>query len=324
MGSHLVQSLCEQGEGVRVLVRQGSRTDAIGDLSVETVVGDLTDAESLMPLVDGVSVLYHVAADYRLWSRDPNELYMSNVDGTANILGAARKACVPKVVYTSTVGCLGIPKDGTPGDEDTPVSLDDMVGHYKRSKFLAEQVALSCCRQGLPVVIVNPSTPVGPGDHKPTPTGKVLVDFLNGRMPAVVDTGLNLIDVRDAAVGHILASEKGRVGEKYILGARNLTLSEILRIAAAASGRKAPGVRIPHCIAYCVGAVSTFWSDNVSRKPPAVSLESVRMSMKKMYFSSEKAVRELGLPQSPVENAVAEAVRWFLDHGYAPSAGRNR
>lgn len=316
VGSNLVRLLCERGMRVRVLARPTSRLDIIGDLPVETVTGDLTDRESLWPLVDGASVLYHVAADYRLWVRKPEEMYRSNVDGTAILLDTAMRASVPRIVYTSTVGCLGIPKDLTPGTEDTPVELSDMVGHYKRSKFLAEKVAMDYAKSGLPVVIVNPSTPVGPGDHKPTPTGKIIVDFLSGRIPAFVDTGLNLVDVRDVSMGHILAMEKGRVGEKYILGSRNLTLEEVLAMIASVAGRKAPRIRIPYLLAYLVGGVSTAWSNMVTYRPPSVSLESVRMSRKKMFFSAEKAVCELGLPQSPVENAIEDAVRWFTDHGY--------
>lgn len=290
--------------------------DVLDGLPVEFVQGDLRYPDTLRSLVQGASVLYHVAADYRLWSPHPEELYESNVGGTTNILSAAMAAAVPKVVYTSTVGCLGIPGDGTPGDEDTPVGLPDMIGHYKRSKFLAEQVALDFAAKGLPVVIVNPSTPVGPGDHKPTPTGKVIVDFLNGRMPAFVDTGLNLIDVRDTAMGHILAAEKGQVGEKYILGACNLTLKDILSTLASFSGRPAPRICIPYGLAYLVGVASTAWSNFVTHQKPGVSIESVRMSRKKMFFSADKAVRELGLHQSSIEQALADAVGWFVGNGY--------
>jgi dihydroflavonol-4-reductase len=319
VGSHLVRLLCERDMRVRVLVRPSSRLDALDGLPVEKVAGDLRKPDSLKPLLEGVSVLYHVAADYRLWSPEPVELYESNVEGTGNILAAAMAASVPKVVYTSTVGCLGIPKNGTPGDESSPVRIEDMIGDYKRSKFLAEQVALEFAGKGLPIVIVNPSTPVGPGDHKPTPTGKIIVDFLNGRIPAFVETGLNLIDVRDAALGHILAAEKGRVGEKYILGNRNLTFAQILEMIAATCDRTAPRTKIPYGVAYLAGALSTAWSRLVTHRPPAVSLESVRMSRKMMFFSAEKAVRELGLPQSPVETAVSDAVEWFVEHGYVQS-----
>lgn len=316
VGSHLVRMLCERGKHVRVLVRAESRLDIQNNLPIEPIKGDLREPNSLQPFVEGASELYHVAADYRLWSPDLNELYQSNVQGTENILKAAMQAHVPKVVYTSTVGCLGIPHDGTPGNECTPVTIDDMIGHYKRSKFLAEQVALDYARQGLPIVIVNPSTPVGPGDHKPTPTGKVIVDYLNGNIPAYVDTGLNLIDVRDTALGHILAAENGRIGEKYILGGCNMTLAEILATIASIVGKKPPKVRIPYCIAYVAGVCSTTWANCITHQPPGISIESVRMSKKHMFFSADKAIRELGLPQSSVEKALADAVKWFTEHGY--------
>ena len=257
-----------------------------------------------------------MAADYRLWAPDPAELYRNNVTGTRNILEAAREAKVERVVYTSTVGALKVPENGHPSTEETPVGLQDMVGHYKRSKFLAEQEAVAAARAGLPVVIVNPSTPVGSRDVKPTPTGQMIVDFLNGRMPAYVDTGLNLIDVEDAAEGHLLAMEKGVAGQKYILGHRNLTLKEILEMLARATGLKAPTVRMPNAVAMGVAVVCTGWS-RVTGKPPLVSVEAVKMSRKKMFFDSAKAVRELGLPQRPVEEALAKAAEWFKQNGYA-------
>jgi len=316
VGSHLVRLLCDRGERVRILLRSQFKPEILNNLELETVTGDLRNRSSLEKFVEGASTLYHVAADYRLWSDNPQELYDSNVDGTRNILEAARSADVSRVVYTSTVGCLGIPNDGTPGDESTPVSLEDMVGHYKRSKFLAERVALDFADNDLPVVIVNPSTPIGPGDIKPTPTGKVIVDFANGRIPAFVDTGLNLIDVRDTAMGHILACEKGIVGQKYILGNTNLSLAEILSILAGICDKPAPSVRIPYSIAYMAGMFSTSWANVITHRPPGISLESVRMSRKRMFFSARKAVQELGLPQSPIEQALTDAVKWFVDNGY--------
>lgn len=322
LGGHLVRILCEQGVHVRVLARPESRLDLLEGLDIEVVIGDLRNPETLMPLVDGVETLYHVAADYRLWAADPHDLYRSNVDGTKNVLEAARKAQLSKIVYTSTVGCLGIPTDGKPGNETTPVSIEEMIGDYKRSKFLAEQVALDAFRNGLPVVIVNPSTPIGPVDSKPTPTGKIIVDFLNGKIPAFVDTGLNLIDVRDAAIGHILAAEKGVIGEKYVLGNRNCSLQQILEMIAAVSGRKAPNTRIPYAVAYAAGLVSTLWADKVTHRPPGIAIESVRMSHRRMYFSSEKAVKELGLPQSSVEKAISDAVDWFAKHDYVHTGAR--
>lgn len=313
VGAHVARALVERGDQVIVLVRRTSNLELIQGLPVTTVTGDLRDAESLVPALAGIDVLYHVAADYRLWARDPNEIYRSNVDGTRNILDAALKQGVPKVVYTSTVGCLGIPHDGSPGDEATPVTRDDLIGHYKKSKFDAEQIALERAARGLPVVIVNPSTPVGPGDIKPTPTGKIILDFLRGKMPAYVDTGLNLIAVEDTAEGHLLAAERGRVGEKYILGNENLTLREILGILAKITDRKPPSVRIPHWLAIAAAAADAGIS-RLTNREPGISMEAVLMSRKRMFFSSRKAVTQLGLPQTSVEDALARAVEWFRKH----------
>lgn len=249
VGANLVRELLTDGDAVRALVRPGRDRRNLTGLEVELAEGDLRDAESLRRALTGVSVLYHVAADYRLWARDPRELYASNVNGTRNILEAARGAGVERVVYTSTVGTLGIPRDGGPGTETTPVSLDQMVGHYKRSKFLAEREAERFAREGLDVVIVNPSAPVGPWDVKPTPTGKMIVDYLRGRMVASLDTGLNLVHVRDVARGHILAAQKGRSGEKYILGHQNLPLREIFGVLERLTGIPAPRFRIPYRVA---------------------------------------------------------------------------
>ena len=313
MGAHVVRLLVERGDRVIALVRPTSNLTLLENLPVETVTGDLRDPDSLVEPMSGVDEVYHVAADYRLWSRHPEELYASNVEGTRNVMQAALAQRVPKVVYTSTVGCLGIPKDGSPGDENTPVTRDELVGHYKKSKYDAEQVALEYAAKGLPVVIVNPSTPVGPGDIKPTPTGKIILDFLRGRMPAYVDTGLNLIAVEDVAAGHLLAAEKGRVGEKYILGYRNLTLREILGMLATITDRKPPSVRIPHWVALLAAVVDTAAS-RIAAREPSISIEAVLMSRKRMFFSAEKAVRELGLPRTPVERALAGAVHWFRSH----------
>ena len=320
LGAHVVRKLVERGDSVIALVRATSNLALLDGLPVEMVTGDLRDINSLIGPLRGIDELYHVAADYRLWARDPRELYESNVDGTRNVLEAALRQGVPKVVYTSTVGCLGIPTSlqvsipggmhGGIGDETTPVTRDELVGHYKKSKFDAEQVALEYAAGGLPVVIVNPSTPVGPGDIKPTPTGKIIVDFLRGKMPAYVDTGLNLIAVEDVAQGHLLAAERGTVGEKYILGNENLTLREILGILARITGRKPPSVRIPHVLAL-IAAVASTSASRVLGKDPGIPIEAVLMSRKRMFFSAEKAVRELGLPQTPVEDALAGAVRWF-------------
>ena len=278
-------------------------------LGVETATGDLRDAASLEPAVQGCAAVFHVAADYRLWARDSKELYHSNVDGTRNLLAAARRAGVGRVVYTSTVGCIGIPHGGI-GDETMPVTLADMAGDYKRSKFLAEQVAAEFAREGMDVVIVNPTAPVGDHDVKPTPTGKIVLDFLNGQMPAFIDTGLNVVDVRDTAGGHLLAWERGRAGERYILGSENLTLAQILQKLAEITGRKAPSVRLPYAVAYCAGACSTAWAE-LTGTPPRVPMEAVRMARKKMWVTHEKARRELGFEPGPAEVALKRAVEWF-------------
>jgi dihydroflavonol-4-reductase len=305
--------LRERGYRVRALVRAGSRVDA---LDVEPVTGDLRDADSLARAVAGCGLVFHVAADYRLWAKEPAELYRSNVDGTRNLLEASRQAGVERVVYTSTVGCIGVP-DGGIGNEDLPVSLAEMAGDYKRSKFLAEQVALEFARGGLPVVIVNPTAPVGDHDVKPTPTGKIVVDFLNGDMPAFIDTGLNVVDVRDTAEGHWLACERGRPGERYILGSENLTLAQILQELAQITGRRAPTTRLPYAVAWCAGACSTAWA-GVTGTPPRIPMEAVRMARKKMWVTHEKARRELGFAPGPARQALTRAVEWFQGAGRRP------
>jgi dihydroflavonol-4-reductase len=306
LGWHVARLLVERGYAVRALVRPGSR---VADLPVEIVNGDLRDPASLERAAAGCGLVYHVAADYRLWAKNPRELYDSNVEGTRNLLGASRAAGVERVVYTSTVGCIGVPKDGV-GDETTRVSLADMAGDYKKSKFLAEQVALDFARGGFPVVIVNPTAPIGDHDVKPTPTGQIVLDFLNGNMPAFIDTGLNVVDVRDTAEGHLLACERGRPGERYILGSENLTLAQILEKLAAITGRKAPAVKLPYAVAYCAGVCSTAWA-GVTGKPPRVPLAAVRMARKKMWVTHEKARRELGFEPGPAETALRRAVAWF-------------
>jgi dihydroflavonol-4-reductase len=324
VGSRVARKLVQRGETVRCLVRKSSVLRNLDGLSVETVTGDLQSAESLQAAVRGCEVVYHVAADYRLWSRDPQELYRSNVDGTRNLIQAAERAGVGRIVYCSSVGALGIPKDGTSGTETTPVTLEDMVGHYKRSKFLAEQEALKAAQRGVPVVIVNPSTPIGPNDIKPTETGRVITRFLNGEMPAYMDTGLNWVDVDDVAEGHLLAAERGKLGEKYILGNRNMTLQELLVALGELTGRPAPRVRIPYGFALGVALVNEFCSGTLLGREPGVPVEGVRMARKKMFFDPSKAVCELGLPQTPVEEALERAVRWFNDNGYVrkPLSGR--
>ena len=314
VGAHLARALTERGDRVRCLVRAGSRLDNLEELTVELVRGDLRDPESLARAAEGCDEIYHCAADYRLWAPDPAEIYENNVGGTRNVLEAAARAGA-RVVYTSSVGALGLHTDGTPADETAPVTVDDMIGHYKRSKFLAEREAERAAAAGQPVVIVNPSTPIGELDIKPTPTGQVIVDFLNRKVPAYVDTGLNLIDVRDVARGHLLAAVRGRPGEKYILGNRNLSLKQILELLSGITGLPAPRVKLPHAVPLAAAHVSELWG-RLRGKPPRISPESVRMSMKRMYFDAGKAVRELGLPQSPVQDALERAVRWFTDHGY--------
>jgi dihydroflavonol-4-reductase len=316
VGSHLVRRLLERNSEVRCLVRASSRLDNLNNLPVEFATGDLRDVESIKQAVRGANIVYHCAADYRLWCADPREMYESNVSGSRNVMQAAFDEGIERVVYTSTVGALGLNDDGTPADEQTPVSVDDMIGHYKRSKFLAEAEVREWAARGLPVVIVNPSTPVGEFDIKPTPTGKIIVDFLKGKMFGYVDTGMNLIDVRDCAEGHILAGQRGRVGERYILGGTNLTLKEMFDALAGVTNIPSPRMQVPHWVAETYARLENFWAINVARRAPDVPVESVRMSRHRMWFDSSKAARELGLPQHPIEEALARAVEWFKAHGY--------
>ena len=307
VGWHVARVAIERGCAVRALVRPGSRVD---ELPVESVTGDLRDPASLERAAAGCGIVFHVAGDYRLWARNPRELYDSNVEGTRNLLAAARTAGVERVVYTSTVGAIGIPREGL-GDEATPVSLKDMEGDYKRSKFLAELVALEFARGGMDVVIVNPTAPMGDHDFKPTPTGQIVLDFLNGALPAYLDTaGLNVVDARDAAEGHWLACQRGRRGERYILGSENLTLAEILSQLAAISNRNPPRVRLPYFLAWCAGASSTAWA-NLSGSPPHISLEAVRLAKSKVWVTHAKAAGELGYQPRPAAEALARAVEWF-------------
>ncbi len=316
VGWHVARALLARGEQVRVLVRNRGRVREL--VGAEIRDGDLCDPESLAEAVAGCAIVYHVAADYRLWAQDPGELYRSNVNGTRNILEAARRAGVERVVYTSTVGCIGIPKSGL-GDEETPVGLADMTGAYKRSKFLAEQAALEFARTGFPVVIVNPTAPVGDHDGKPTPTGRIILDFLRGRMPAYVDTGLNLVDVRDVAAAHLGACEHGRNGERYILGCENLTLREIFERLEEVTGQAAPRLKIPYALAFAAGMISTTWA-SLTGKEPRAPLDAVRMARKKMFVSHEKAARELGYAPGAARNALVRAVEWFRSNGYCGSA----
>jgi dihydroflavonol-4-reductase len=321
VGANLVRALLAEGRSVRVLARKGSDRRALEGCAVEIAEGDLLDADSLRAAVKGARRVYHVAADYRLWARDPRELYRANVDGTRHVLTAAAEAGADRIVYTSTVGALGIPKDGSPGDETSPVGLEDMVGPYKASKFLAERVADELAARGAPIVIVNPSAPIGPWDVKPTPTGQMVVDFLKGKMVGSVDTGLNIVHVRDVARGHILAAERGRVGQKYVLGNRNLALIDIFRALAALTGVRAPRFQVPYGVAW-LAALCMEGAARVTGRTPQVPLTAVRMARKRMYFSAEKAVRELGLPQTPIEGALRDAVTWFVERGYAPKPAK--
>jgi dihydroflavonol-4-reductase len=311
IGWHVARKLLERGHRVRALVRPAS---TVHDLDVEIHRGDLRDKASLEAAVEGCGLVFHVAADYRLWAKDPSDLYRSNVEGTRNLLEAARSAGVERLVYTSTVGCIGIPPD-RPGDELIPVSIAEMTGAYKRSKFQAEQVALEFAESGFPVVIVNPTAPIGDHDFKPTPTGKIVLDYLKGAMPAYLDTGLNLVDVEDTALGHVLAGERGKPGERYILGCENLTLQQIFQRLEDVSGIKAPRWRIPYALAYAAGVVTTGWA-NLSGDEPRAPLDAVKMARKKMWISTGKAKRELGFEPGPVEGALQRAVEWFRTNGY--------
>lgn len=317
IGAHVARVLVGDRRRVRCLVRRGSRLDNLEGLPVELAEGDLGDPGSLRAAVEGCEMVFHCAADYRLWAPEPREIYHTNVQGTRNLLRACAEAGVGRAVHTSSVGALGTRDDGRPADEETPASLADMVGHYKRSKFLAERVAEAWAGRGLEVVIVNPSTPVGELDIKPTPTGRVIVDFLNGRIPAYVDTGLNLVDVRDVAEGHLLAAERGRPGERYILGGRNLTLRELLLMLSRLTALPAPRLRLPHAVPALAAAVESAWARRRGRAP-RLAPEAVRMARKRMFFDPSKAVRELGLPRSPLEGALERAVAWFRRRGYAP------
>jgi dihydroflavonol-4-reductase len=319
VGCHLVRALVGQGTPVRGLVREGADLRALEGIASELIFGDLRDRESIDRAIRGCSVVYHVAADYRLWLVDEAPMYAANVEGTRNVLEAARAAWVARVVYTSTVGTLGIAGDGI-GRESTPVTLNEMDGPYKRSKFLAEQEALRAEREGLPVVIVNPSTPVGACDYKPTPSGRIIVDFLNGRMPAYVETGLNLACVEDIARGHILAAERGRVGEKYILGGENLTLERMLGRLAALSGLRAPRVKIPYAVAYGFALGAEAVARTITHRPPRASLTEVRMARRKMFFAIAKARAELGYDPRPVDEGLVRAIEFFRGVGMARAA----
>jgi dihydroflavonol-4-reductase len=314
VGAAVARTLSAAGWQVRVLARPGSDRANLQQLAAEVAEGDLNDLRSLERALEDCEALFHVAADYRLGARDPKPLYLTNVEGTRNILNAARTVGVKRTVYTSSVATIGIPPDGTPGEERTPVGLANMIGHYKRSKYLAEEVARDAARAGMSVVIVNPSTPVGPGDIKPTPTGQLVLDAAAGRMPAYVDTGLNIVHVDDVAAGHLLAFERGRSGERYILGGEDMTLQMILAQIARLVGRTPPRIRLPYAAVLPVAYLAEAFA-KVSGRSGRVTLEGVRMSRKRMFFSSGKAVSELGYRWRPPPEAFADAVQWFRERG---------
>lgn len=316
IGGAVVQRLLEAGHEVRALVRPGTNTRQLDNLPVERVEGDLRDRTSLLKGVAGCEWVFHVAALYSFWGHQWDDFYQANVEGTRRMLEAAREAGVERVVYTSSIAVLGINSDRSAANEDTPSTLAGRIGPYQRSKFLAEEVAREFARQGLPVVIVNPSTPVGVGDHKPTPSGQIIVDFLNGRMFGYVDTGLNIVDVEDVAAGHLLAAERGQVGERYILGGGNFTLKQILDMLAEVSGRPRVRRRIPHWVAMAWSYVDVAAARLYRRRTPTATPETVRLSRRYEYYDPGKAVRELGLPQTPARDALRKAVEWYRAHGY--------
>jgi dihydroflavonol-4-reductase len=315
IGAHLARALIRDGHQVRALARRGSDRRNIAEAPIELVEGDLDDRRRLTEQIAGCDAVFHVAAHYSLWVKDRDSIYRANLGGTENLLAAARDARVKRFVHTSSVAAIGVPAPGTLGTEQTQTTLEELVSDYKKSKYLSEQAALRAAREGLDVVIVNPSTPVGARDIKPTPTGEIILRFLQGRMPAFVHTGLNLIDVEDVARGHILAWEKGRTGERYILGARNLSLKETLEILATITGKRAPRIAVPHFIPITVAFIDEMMLARLGKKPQ-LSFYAAQMSRKAMYYDSSKAVRDLGLPQNPIEIALEKAVRWFEENGY--------
>jgi len=317
LGSHVARVLADNGADMRLLVRSSSNLRNVEGLRADHALGDLRDPASLEKAMAGCDVVFHVAADYRLWVRDPNEMYRSNVEGTRAILEAARKNGVRRVVYTSSVATIGFTRNGYPANEDSPVSLADMIGHYKRSKFMAEQLALEAGRSGLEVVVVNPTTPVGDQDVKPTPTGRIVVDFLKRKFPAYVETGLNLVDVRECARGHVTALEKGKSGERYILGGENLTLKQILDKLAKITGLPSPILKLPYIFAYAAGIADEIVTGRLRGREPRATIDTVRMGAKKMFVSSDKAERDLGWKIVPVESALRRAAEWFRVNGYA-------
>jgi len=317
LGSHVARVLAEQGAQLRLLVRPSSDLRNIADLNAERVEGDLREPASIQGALAGCDALFHVAADYRLWVQDPEQMYRSNVEGTRGLIEAARRQGVRRIVYTSSVATMGFGSNGALADENSPVSLADMIGHYKRSKFMAEQVAFEGARSGVDVVVVNPTTPIGERDLKPTPTGRIVVDFLKRKFPAYVDTGLNLVDATECARGHIRALEKGRTGERYILGGENLTLKQILDRLGAITGLPSPKVKLPYVFALAAGVVDETVTGRILGREPRATIDAVRMGRKKMFITSAKAERELGWRSVPVDDALRRSVEWFRANGYA-------
>ncbi len=317
VGSHVASAYAEAGASLRLLTRSTSNCAALENFrDAEIVVGDLRQAASLRSALGGCDALVHVAADYRLWVRDPQAMYAANVEGTRVLLRVAREAGVPRVVYTSSVATMGFQKDGTIVDEATPVSLRDMIGHYKRSKFLAEREAVAAARSGQHVILLNPTTPIGAGDRKPTPTGRIIVDFLNRRFPAYVETGLNLVDVGEVARMHLVALERGTPGERYILGGENLTLKQILDRMSAITGLPSPRLRVPHSVAMIFAFFDELITGRLRGREPRATVEAVRMGKKMMFASSAKAQRDLGFEILPVYPALRSAIDWFVANGY--------
>jgi dihydroflavonol-4-reductase len=316
IGSAVMRHCLDAGQDVRVFVRPGSDRKNLENLNIEIFEGDLQDKTSLDKAVKNCNTVFHVAADYRLWIPDPDNMYQTNVTGTRDLMLASAEAGVEKIVYTSSVAVLGLNNDGSPANEETPMTAEDIIGHYKRSKYLAEKEVTKLINEnGLPVVIVNPSTPLGSRDIKPTPTGKIIVDTLNNRMPAYVDTGLNIAHVDDVANGHLLAFEKGKIGERYILGGENLSLQTILDIICELSGKKPPSIKLPHNLILPVAWCMERWAD-ISKKEPRATVDEIRMSKKLMYFSSNKAHRKLGYQSRPAKEAIKDAIDWFIENGY--------
>ena len=314
LGSHVARELVSHGEDVRVLMRPSSTNRAVSDLSLEYVTGDLCDPASLERAVAGVKSVFHVAADYRLWAKKSRDIYESNVGGTKNLLAAAKRAGVEKFLYTSTVATIAVDRPELP-DESTHARVEEMVGHYKRSKWMAEQEVLSAAKEGFPAVIAMPTTPVGPGDWKPTPTGKIILDFLNGRMPGYVETGLNFVGVEDCAAGHLLVAEKGKAGERYLLGAENLTLKQLLDVLSRITGLSAPKLKIPHGLALGVAFMNTAFSRLIGREPQ-IPIEGVKIARHMMFVNCDKARRELGFKPGAVAAALERGVRWYTENGY--------